>query len=189
MLTKLPLGPTRAAVNVRRQRFAIAYAGHGIGKDAAVTAGYSPHTARAQAHRLLKDPTVIAAIDLEREERAARLRVDEDRITNAYAAIAFGDTRDVVKWDADGVAVVGASADLSDDAALLVQSVTVKERFGKDGARTVTTEVKLADRMGALAALARIRGMNKDKLDVTGIDGFAAKLRERVAACRERMRS
>lgn len=185
MMTTPPPGPTRAAVNVRRQRFAIAYAGHGVGKDAAISAGFSEHTARAQASRLLRVPAVLAAIEIERAERATRLRVDEDRITNAYAAIAFGDTRSVVSWDDKGVALISSSADLSDDDALLVQSVERKERTDAAGNVTSITTVKLADRMGALAALARIRGMNHDKLDVAGIEGFAAKLRERVARRKE----
>ncbi len=176
MLTKPSLDCGRDAVNVRRQRFAIAYAGHGIGKDAAIAAGYSPLTARAQACRLLKDPTIAAAIEEERTDRAARLRVDEDRITSSLAAIAFGDIRDVVEWDDNGVSLVSSSDDLSSDAASLVQSVERKERYDKEGNRTVVTTVKLAPRQPALDALARIKGMFKDKLDVTGLDGFAARL-------------
>jgi phage terminase small subunit len=176
MLTKPPVGQARDAVNIRRERFVIAFAGHGIGRSAAIAAGYSRRTARAQAHRLLKDPTIAAAIELERSDRAFRLRVDEDRITAALAAIAFGDVRDVVTWDDKGVALVGSSSDLSDDAAMLVQSVERKERTDAAGVTTATTTVRLADRRGAIESLARIKGMFKDKLEVTGLDGFAARL-------------
>lgn len=164
-----------------RRNFARHMASCENASKAARLAGYAESNARAQGCRLMQEPDVIEAVRLEREERTARLLVSEDRITAAYAAMAFHDTRRIISWDAEGTAIVGKSDDLSDDEAALVQGVEARERYDKDGGRTVTTIVKLADRKGALDALARIKGMNKDKLDVTGIDGFAAKLRERVA--------
>jgi len=152
---------------------------------AARLAGYSDANARAQGHRLMQEADVIEAVEIERQERRERLLVTEERIINAYSAIAFGDTRSVVRWDQDGVAIVGDSNDLSDDEAVLIQGVEVKEHFDKAGGRTVTTIVKLADRKGALDALARIKGMNKDKLDVTGVDGFAARLAARRARLKQ----
>lgn len=171
----------RETMLAQRRNFARHLASCENGAKAARLAGYSPDSARWQAVRLMKEPDVIEAVRLEREELAARLLVTEERITAAYAAIAFHDARNVVRWDQEGTAIVGSSDDLTDHEAMLVQGIEMKERFDKDGGRTVTTVVKLADRNGALAALARIKGMNKDKLDVTGIDGFAAKLRDRVA--------
>lgn len=165
----------------QRRIFARHMASCGNGAKSARLAGYSPEHASRQAIRLMQEPDVIEAVRIEREERAARLLVSEQRIEAAYAAIAFGDIRDVVQWDDQGVSLVSRSADLSDDSVSLVQSVIRKERTDAAGVTTATTEVRLADRKGALDALARIKGMNKDKLDVTGIDGFAAKLRERVA--------
>lgn len=155
------------------------------GAKAARLAGYAESNARAQAHRLMQEPDVVEAVAIERAERAKRLEVTEERILAAYSAMAFHDTRSIIRWNADGTAIVGSSEDLSDDEAMLVQGVEMKERYDKDGGRTVTTIVKLADRKGALDALARIKGMNKDKLDVTGVDGFAARLAARRARLKQ----
>src|SRR5687768_16678188 len=56
---------------------------------AARLAGYSDHpgTSRATGSRLMQDPAVVAMVEVERRERAQRLRVSEERIVEAYAAI------------------------------------------------------------------------------------------------------
>lgn len=164
--------------NQRHARFAFHMAHCEDQGKSARLAGYSDDRAscRTQGHRLMQDPAIIALVAVERAERSKRLLVTEERITAALSAIAFGDVREVVRWDDDGVSLVSRSDDLSDDEASIVQGVIRKERIDKEGNRTVTTEVKLADRKGAVESLARIKGMFKDKLDVTGLDGFAARL-------------
>jgi hypothetical protein len=49
---------------------------------AARLAGYSdyPGTSRATGSRLMQDPAVVAMVEVERRERAQRLRVSEERI-------------------------------------------------------------------------------------------------------------
>ena len=47
-------------LNARQQRFVLEYLRCGIGKDAAVAAGYSPRSAEQQASRLLSMPEVQA---------------------------------------------------------------------------------------------------------------------------------
>ena len=174
--------PDVVLTRVRRYRnFARHMASCENASKAARLAGYSIDSAGQQGHRMMLRPDVQALVAEERAARAARLVLTEERITAAYTLMAFADTRGIVQWDDNGVALVSRSDDLTDDEAMLVQSVERKERTDAAGNTTSTTVVKLADRKGALDALARIKGMNKDKLDVTGIDGFAAKLRERVA--------
>lgn len=46
----------------RKRRFVLAFAQHGLARQAAVDAGYSPEHADVQAAKLMKEPKVAAAI-------------------------------------------------------------------------------------------------------------------------------
>lgn len=48
--------------------------------QAAIRAGYSPRTARAQGHRLLTDADIAAAIEAAQAERSERLRLTADDV-------------------------------------------------------------------------------------------------------------
>lgn len=154
---------------------------------AARLAGYSEASAYNQGWRLLQRPDVLAMVEEERQARAKRLEVTEDRILAAYAAIAFGDARRIAKWDDRGEGAITDSDDLTDDEAMMVQGVERQERYDKDGNPIVTVKVRLASRTAALDALARTKGMFREKLEIEGAGGVAdemAELRRRRAARR-----
>ncbi len=174
----------RRIVEGRHRLFAIHMAACENSAKAARLAGYSDHrgTSKSTGSRLMQDPAVIAMVEEERQARAHRLRVSEERIVEAYAAIAFGDFRSVVRYH-DGKVEIIPSDDLTDDEAMLVASVETRTRTDQDGNVTVTTRIKLEDRQRALEALARIKGMFCDRLEVehgeTGIVEEMAAIRQR----------
>jgi phage terminase small subunit len=185
-----PNGTPREApgiVEARRRLFAIHMAACENSAKAARLAGYSDHpgTSRSTGSRLMQDPAVVAMVEEERQARAHRLRVSEERIVEAYAAIAFGDFRSVVRYR-DGRVEITPSDDLTDDEAMLVASIETSTRTDRDGNVTVTTMIKLENRQQAIEALARIKGMLRDRLEVDhgepGIADEMAELRERRRA-------
>jgi phage terminase small subunit len=92
------MGDVPGIMEARRRLFARHMADCENAAKAARLAGYSDHpgTSRSTGSRLMQDPAVVAMVEEERKARADRLRVSEERIVEAYAAIAFGDVRSVV---------------------------------------------------------------------------------------------
>jgi phage terminase small subunit len=154
---------------------------------AARLAGYSyyPGTSRATGSRLMQDPAVVAMVEVERRERAQRLRVSEGQLVEAYTAIAFGDFRSVVRYH-NGKVEITPSDDLTEDEVLLIASIETHTRTDKAGNVTVTTTIKLQDRQRALEALARIKGVFRDRVEVEyanrGVADEMAELRQRRRA-------
>lgn len=66
------------AINPKNQRFVLEYLVDLNATQAAIRAGYSEKTAGAIGHELLKKPEIVAAIEKEEADRAARLRIDAD---------------------------------------------------------------------------------------------------------------
>lgn len=174
----------------RRRQFARQYVSSNFnGAKAARAVGVSEASARTQACKWLREPEVLAMVKEETDERADRLRVTEERIIDAYAALAFGDSRRVVTWDDTGSGSIADSGQLTEEEAMRVQSVERNERFDREGNPIVTVKVTLAPRQPALDALAKIKGLLRDKVDIDVTGGVAdemaelrAKRRERVAA-------
>lgn len=63
-------------LNIREEKFVAAYIRCGVGKDAAIEAGWSPRSARKTASLKLKDPRIMAAIDEARADAAHALGID-----------------------------------------------------------------------------------------------------------------
>lgn len=155
--------------------------------EAARRAGFwKDEWAHQQGWRLMNRPEVVAMVEEARAERAQRLRVTEERIIEAYAALAFGDARRVVTWEEDGSGSVTASEQLTEEEAMRVQAVERTTNYDKDGNPVTKVKVTLAPRQPALDALAKIKGMFRDKVEVSTIDGVAAEMTELRARRRAR---
>jgi phage terminase small subunit len=77
-------GTNREATLARHIKFADAYLRlDGNGTQAAIEAGYSAHTARAQAPRLLKDPGVKALIAAARERQQQTTSLSRDLVAES----------------------------------------------------------------------------------------------------------
>lgn len=152
----MPLTPKQAA-------FVAAYVAEPNATKAAITAGYSAHTADVQGPRLLGNVAIQQALKeanataLQRVEASQRAAIDTaQRIIEEAAAIGFSDLRNVVEWDGDTLRLKD-SAELTPAAAAAIKAIKVKRttRTSKDGEDFVTEEreVQLWDKIGALNIL------------------------------------
>lgn len=76
-------------LNLRQRRFVVAYARLCNGTQAAITAGYSPRSARVTACRMLTNAKVAAEIEALRRCRQAAVDVEVQGLVRQYVLIAF----------------------------------------------------------------------------------------------------
>ena len=130
--------------------------------QAAIRAGYSPKTARDIGCENLTKPNIQAAIDRAMAERSRRTGINQDRVIQEIAKLAFLNPVDVIDMDE---ATVRGEAHRDDTAC--IASVKVKTIPTEDGAIT-EREVKTYDKLKALELLGKHLGMFTDKLKVEG---------------------
>lgn len=149
----------RMALTEKQKRFCDEYLIDLNATQAAIRAGYSVKTAEQQGHQLLKKTSVQHSIARAMAERSKRTGINQDRIIQELAKLAFVKITDVV--DDKGRIIPDASGD---DLAC-IEGIKYKET--ENG---VEREVKIASKQRALEALGRHLGMWNDKLDI-GVDG------------------
>ena len=146
--------------DIRQQRFVEEYLIDLNGKAAATRAGYSPKSAVITASQLLAKPRIREQIDKVMAERSERTKITADQVVRELARVAFGNTKQIVSWGADGI-ILRESSELSEDEAAAVASVEET----KTGLK-----VKQHDKVRALEALGRHLGIfendNKQKTPV-----------------------
>ncbi len=137
--------------------------------EAVKLAGYrckSQTATTTQAHRLLANPKIAAAILRFHEEAQQRTEITVDRVAQEYARIAFSNISDMLEFDCDSV-TVRTSSELDDDvlaAIAEVQQVNTKE------SRRIA--IKLHSKLEALAGLRRLLGLDPaEHSEITGKDG------------------
>lgn len=128
--------------------------------QAAIRAGYSPKFADREGHKLVENSRVQEAIDKAKAERSRRTGINQDRVIQELAKIAFVNIKNVVADDASIL------ADASPDDLAAVESVKVKTIPTKHGDMGVEREVRLSPKLKALELLGRHLGMWKDKVDL-----------------------
>ena len=72
-------------MNARQKRFVAAYVAHGVGRRAAIEAGYKESRADTTASELLRNPEVALAIERGQEEARERLGIDRDWVVRKAA--------------------------------------------------------------------------------------------------------
>lgn len=148
------------ALTPRQQRFVSEYLVDLNATQAAIRAGYSAKTAKAQGSRLLTNVDVQASIAERQQARSRRTEISADRVIAEYARIAFADPRRIMSWGPDGVTLLPSASLTADDAAVVAEaSQTTSEGGG-------SIRVKLVDKLGALNALARHLGLLTDKVKI-----------------------
>lgn len=126
--------------------------------QAAIRAGYSPHTAKDIGCENLAKPNISAAISQAMAERSKRTGINQDRVLQELARIGFAKITDVVDPETAKI-----RADASDDDLACIQSIKIKpNEFGTE------REVKLYDKKSALVDLGKHLGLFKDKLELNG---------------------
>jgi phage terminase small subunit len=130
---------------------------------AALAAGYSAKTAYSQGSRLLKNVEVRALISLRMQEMA----MDADEVLARLSDHARSSIESLLTPDNHlDLAVARDSGKLHH-----IKKLKCRERYDKDGNRTVTTEVELHDAQAALVHLGRNHKLFVDRQEHTGADG------------------
>ena len=152
-------------LNPRQSAFVEAFSLNPNATQAAISAGYSPKSARQQGTLLRANPSVIEALRVRRREALERLEVTEDLVLQELAAVAFSNLDDFLQWDAEaGSLVVKPSADIPRHLLAALESVedqTTTSR-NKDGSREYERHkqrVKLYPKLPALQLLAEYLGL------------------------------
>lgn len=146
---------------------------------AAVSAGYSAHTAHVQGFRLLRNATIARAI----EQRIAEHHMTADEVLSRLAEHARGSMSDFI--DPTSVSIDLAKAQRANKLNLIKKvKYTI---FTKDDAQTETVEFELYDAQSALVHLGKHLSLFTDKsinLNLTPAD-LAAMSDEQLEALRD----
>lgn len=163
------LGMNIAAKKRRRQAFVYAYlANGGNGRQAAITAGWSESSASNMAAMLLKEPSVMAQLEVAAREAANRMGLTVDRTLEEVARLAYADIRQLYRPD-------GSLKDIHEldaDTAAFVSSIEqddITEGRGDD-ARVVgqTKKIKMHDKNAALEKAMKFHGLYTEKTEHSG---------------------
>lgn len=130
--------------------------------QAAIRAGYSPDTAQQMGSENLSKLVIKNAIDKAIAERSRRTGINQDRVIQEIAKLAFLNPIDVIDMDE---ATIKGEANRDDTAC--IASVKVKVIPSEDGNIT-EREVKTYDKLKALELLGKHLGMFTDKLKMEG---------------------
>ena len=148
---KMPLRKLKAMQQRFVEEYLIDLTGNGT--QAAIRAGYAPHSARITASYLLTRPNIQAALAQRQQELRDSAAVTPERVIQEYARLAFADMADYVSWDGLAVRAID-SAKLREGATRAVAEVT--ETITDKGR---TFRFKLHDKKGALDSLAKHLGL------------------------------
>ena len=136
-----------ALIDRQREAFAQHYALNGHAGKAAEAAGYG----RAGASLYLRHPEVADRIRELNELQFAHVGVTAETVKGELARIAFASGRDL--FNADGTPT--PIQDLTDDVAATITGIDVERRKGEGGETYEILKIRRADKLGALALLAR----------------------------------
>lgn len=142
-----------------QQSFAQHYAVSRNATKAWIAAGGSAKGAAQAGSRALKSVEVRARVDDLVEGTMREVRLTREKVVLELMRIAFGDIREVVGWDEDGVHILNSET-LTADAAHVIKKVKVKQErewkgLGeeKEPWDVMSLEVEFVDRLGALKLL------------------------------------
>lgn len=138
----------------RQQRFVLEYLKDTNAAQAAIRAGYSPHTSSRIGPELLDKPWVQELIERGQERQAKKLDVTVEKIVRELARIAFSDISRMAEWGENGIKLKDSSK-LSEDDRRAVSSLS--ETIAPGGIKK--TKFRLHDKKGALDSLAKHFGM------------------------------
>ena len=147
------------ALSPKQQLFVTEYLVDLTAGAAAMRAGYTKHRRSADTlgSRLLQQPDIAAAVADALEQRAARTRINADRVLLELARVAFANQRSVVDWGPGGI-ILKPSEGLDEDT-----SAAIAEVSETTGPKSVTTKVKMHDKIKALELLGKHLRLFKDK--------------------------
>ena len=155
----------RSAAADRRALFVAEYLIDRNATQAAIRAGYSPHTAKQQGSRLLTNADVWGAIEEQAARTMAKLEVSRERVIAGLANIAFANVLDYGHVTEDGHFDVDLSKATYGQMAAVREIIgTSRSTTADDGTEQVERQIqiKLADKRKALVSLGKHLGLFKD---------------------------
>lgn len=172
--------PTHA-LNPRHARFVAEYLVDLNATQAAIRAGYSRKTANEQGARLLANVSVAAAIAAGTARHLDRAELSAVRVLEELRRLAFSNVHDL--FDADGNLRPIHRLTREEAASIASLEVVIKNVAAGDGHTDTIHKLKLWDKVRTLETLAKHFKLLVDRIEVTGIETFLA----RVAAARKRV--
>lgn len=161
----------RISYELLRQRFIEEYLVDLNAKEAAIRAGYSARTAKQQASRLLRDPTIKAAVMAAQRAQVKRIRMSADDVLVGLAEIASIDIADLF----DENNSLRPLKEIPVHVRRAIAAVEVEELFeGRGESREHigrNRKLKLSDKVRALEILARHHKLLTEKVEYSGPDG------------------
>lgn len=146
-----------AKLTAKQKRFVEEYLIDLNATQAYIRAGYKNYdSAGVEANKTLNNPKIKQEIDAAMAERSKRTGVNQDRVVNELAKIAFVNIGDVVDLETGTVKETATKEDLA-----CIQSIKIKPgEFGDE------REIKFYDKKGTLELLGKHLGMFKDKVEL-----------------------
>ena len=146
--TRVKAGTSKASAADKRKLFVEAYlSNNGNATQAAISAGYSPHSAERQGIRLTRDVRVSSELDKRRTEVVAAAELNTEQTLREVRRLAFSDPRNIVNEDGS----IKRLNELDADTAAAVSSYEVD----KDG----VIKYKFWDKNSALEKAAKVQGL------------------------------
>jgi phage terminase small subunit len=161
-------------LNNKQEAFVNEYLKDHNGTQAAIRAGYSKRSARAEACRLLTKDDIMGAI----KARIAERTMSSDEVLTRLADMGRGDladlmdvttsgfTLELMKRDENGNLVVKPETKLIKKIKQKVTTHIAKNESDEDR-EVVETEIELYSAQEALNTIAKLNGMITDKVDMT----------------------
>lgn len=138
------------------------------GTRAAISAGYSEKTARKIAHENLTKPDIQRRIQSIADAKMKKTGDPVERIILELQLIAFGDYKDLVIWDDDGIKKWIPSEELGEKSRIVQEISETTTQHG--GSR----KIKTYDKVRALEMLGRYHKIFTDKVEHSNPDGTLA---------------
>ena len=136
-----------ALIDPQREAFAQHYALNGHAGKAAEAIGLE----RAHGHKQLRHPEVADRIRELNELQFAHVGVTAETVKGELARIAFASGRDLFNAHGQMIPI----SELTDDVASTITGIDVERRKGEGGETYEILKIRRADKLGALALLAR----------------------------------
>lgn len=150
-----------AKLTAKQQRFVEEYLIDLNATQAAIRAGYKKtEYTDTNANKLLENTRIREAIDKAMAERSKRTGINQNRVIQELARIAFVNPQNVINAE-DG----SVREDATEDDLACIQAVKVKTMSGDKGC-SEEREVRLNDKMKALELLGKHLGMFTDKVEL-----------------------
>lgn len=175
--SKVKAGNTQEDAANRRKLFIEAYLTNGgNASQAAIAAGYSPHTAGVTGSRLLKHAEVLAQLQQRRNALLSKLELTTESVLKSLAQAVHFDPRKL--YDASGG--LKPIHDLDEDTAMALSGFEVTEEKDRGKVVGFTKKVKWLDkntaREQAMKHLGLFKADNMQRSPLEGVDRKTLKM-------------